>query len=362
MNNKRYVLATLPVEVTSVSATLSPPDTIAAGGVASVGWTGPGDDGDYLAFFPRGETRYATWRYVKDGDPLEIKSPAEPGSYDLVYVQRQDNYRLVSVPVEVVAVSATVTTPSEPQIEGATIPIEWTGPDNEGDYIALFPVGSDRYSSWKYTKDGTPISLPLRASPGDYEVVYVQGTGNKRLASAPLKVAAAQATLSPPASAQIGQSIQVDWTGPGFDRDYIGIYIEGEPRYLHWSYVNKGEPVTLKMPSEPGRYEVGYSLAEGNTVILRVAIDIVSTTAQSSVQGDLIAGQMATVAWDGPDNPGDYIAVTDTGEEGRYLKYSYTRNGSPLQIQLPNEPGNYAIVYKLEGKGKVIGRIPVTVK
>jgi Ca-activated chloride channel family protein len=68
------------------------------------------------------------------------------------------------------------------------------------------------------------------------------------------------------------------------------------------------------------------------------------------------------VIWEGPDNQQDYIAVTKRGDEQSYLTYTYTRDGSPLIVKLPDEPGEYDLTYKLNADNTTLARIPITVK
>src|SRR5699024_11412918 len=52
------------------------------------------------------------------------------------------------------------------------------------------------------------------------------------------------------------------------------------------------------------------------------------------------------INWEGPDYPSDYIATIQPGAGGSdEITYAYTKDGSPLELRLPAEPGDYEIVY-----------------
>jgi Ca-activated chloride channel family protein len=48
-------------------------------------------------------------------------------------------------------------------------------------------------------------------------------------------------------------------------------------------------------------------------------------------------------------------------EEGKYLKYGYTRTGSPLKVQMPDEPGQYELRYVMGQSKRVLARLPIAV-
>ena len=78
-----------PLLVTAVEASLSYPETVAAGEYFQVTWDGPGAAHDYVDVVPvgykdtSGELSYA---YTRDGETLDIRAPEEAGRYDLRYV------------------------------------------------------------------------------------------------------------------------------------------------------------------------------------------------------------------------------------------------------------------------------------
>jgi Ca-activated chloride channel family protein len=69
------------------------------------------------------------------------------------------------------------------------------------------------------------------------------------------------------------------------------------------------------------------------------------------------------VAWQGPNNRGDYISIALPGDGGSSHKaYTYTEKGSPLKLRAPAEPGQYEVRYILEHGRKILARAPITIK
>ena len=59
--------------------------------------------------------------------------------------------------------------------------------------------------------------------------------------------------------------------------------------------------------------------------------------AELSTPAKVTAGGVMQVIWQGPDYARDFIGIGKVGE--RYKRYSYTRDGSPLELKIPDEPG-----------------------
>ncbi|MBY6153198.1 VWA domain-containing protein [Vannielia litorea] len=353
-------LASVNVEVTAVTASVTPPAELPAGGTVQVGWTGPDDQNDYIAVFPAGGDRYTGYTYTRHGSPAAVRLPAEPGRYRIAYVQDVGNTEIASVEVEVTAVTATLTPPAELPM-GGTVPVKWTGPDDQNDYIAVFPAGESQYTGYAYTRHGSPAQVPLPATPGKYRIAYVQDVGNTEIAAVEVEVTAVTATLSAPAAAEQGATVPVEWQGPDFKNDYIAVFPAGESQYTGYTYTRHGSPAQVAMPATPGDYEVAYVLDRGNTVVTRSPITVTAASASVTPQGGGTAGGELLVDWEGPDNKGDYIALFPA-EGGNYTGYAYTAKGSPAKLKLPDAPGAYVVKYVLDRDNTAIAEAPVTVQ
>lgn len=115
--------------------------------------------------------------------------PDEPGSYEIRYHQGQQRTVIAKIPLEVLANTATVAGP--PSVAGGTdFEVEWTGPDNTGDYITIVPSAAPahEYSSYHYTKNGSPGDLTAPLDPGSYELRYMTGGSRSVLARVAIEV------------------------------------------------------------------------------------------------------------------------------------------------------------------------------
>ncbi|MEQ9811435.1 MAG: VWA domain-containing protein, partial [Azospirillaceae bacterium] len=103
-------LASLPVTLTAVSASLDAPAEAAAGDTIQVGWEGPDGPNDYITVVEAGapEGTYTDYARTRNGSPAEITLPDAIGSYEIRYVVQQSGRALASAPITLTAVGATL--------------------------------------------------------------------------------------------------------------------------------------------------------------------------------------------------------------------------------------------------------------
>ena len=117
----------------------------------------------------------------------------------------------------------------ETAVVGSTIEVAWDGPDEKGDVVAITVASRTdttyvyRYSNKTSVEDGSPLKLLMPTKTGDYVVEYSIGSSNERIASVPITLTPATATLTAPATVEVGSTVEVAWTGPAYRRDVIGI-------------------------------------------------------------------------------------------------------------------------------------------
>ncbi|MEL7060886.1 MAG: hypothetical protein AAGN46_12765, partial [Acidobacteriota bacterium] len=172
------------------------------------------------------------------------------------------------------------------------------------------------------------------------------------------------AALVAPSVAVVGSQVEVSWTGPGGDRDFLSIDPEGsdEAFYGDYVYTRKGSPLRLQVPSTPGRYLIRYHSGEsGYPVLGQTPLEVVDTTAQLQSPTTSPAGSTISVGWTGPGNARDFISIDPAGaDDRRYGPYAYTRD-QPVSLDVPDAPGDYEIRYHLAKDYRVIGRVPLEV-
>ena len=87
-------------------------------------------------------------------------------------------------------------------------------------------------------------------------------------------------------------------------------------------------------------------------------LDAATITAPDSV----VAGARFEVLWTGPDNPGDYLTVVTQGAaDASYANFTYTRQGSPMQLTALIEPGAAEIRYVTGRSHTILARRQLTI-
>ena len=84
----KRVIARQPIDIQAAQATLDAPSEIIAEAPLAVNWTGPGAYHDLITIAqPNAKaTKFTTYRYARQGSPAKLKTPKEPGQYELRYV------------------------------------------------------------------------------------------------------------------------------------------------------------------------------------------------------------------------------------------------------------------------------------
>lgn len=269
---------TLPI-VVAMEASVQGPETGAAGATVRVSWTGPDEQGDYVSVAKpeHADTKYETYTNSSRGNPLNVRLPANAGEYEFRYVNQKTRRVLARQPVSVTPVEASVAPPAT-AAAGATVRVAWTGPDYAADYVSVAkPESADnRYETFTYTSRGNPLELRMPADAGSYEVRYVQAQKHQVIGRAPITVTAVSASLEAPSSAAAGATIRVSWSGPGYADDYVSVAKADAAgnRYERYTYTSRGSPLELRMPAEPGSYELRYVQHQGSRVLARKAITV----------------------------------------------------------------------------------------
>ena len=355
MRQERTALATIAFTVTDVTADIIAPAEAVAGSTIEIGWTGPNYDEDYVGIGradAKGAAQWQNWAYTRDGSPLDLEMPAEPGDYLITYFQRQDRTPLASVPITLTAVSASITAPTEASV-GSSIKVAWTGPNYAEDYIGIGRAdanGAAQWENWVYTRDGSPLDLVMPVEPGDYLITYFQRQDRTPLTSVPISLKPVEASLQAPANAPAGSTIDVAWTGPNYDEDYLGIGrvgANGANQWENWAYTRDGAPAKLLIPATPGDYVIRYFVRQDRSAIAETAITVTPVDATLIAPATAAPGATVQIGWTGPDYAEDYIGIGPTGATGaaQWQGWAYTRSGNPATITLPDTPGDYVVQY-----------------
>jgi Ca-activated chloride channel family protein len=368
LDQDRVILASTTIEVVEAAVTIEAPATAVAGSNIAVTWTGPDAQNDYIAVAKpdsRGNQQI-NYTYTRDGSPLKLQMPVDPGTYEVRYILSQDRTVLASTQVEVTAVSGTLDAPAEAPA-GSTVVVNWTGPDYQNDYISVAKTDSrgNQQVNYTYTRDGSPLKLQMPPTPGDYEIRYIISQDRQILFSQPITVTPVTASLSTPTEAPAGSNLIVQWEGPDYQNDYIAVskVNSRDNQQVNYTYTREGSPLKLVMPPNPGTYELRYVQSQDRTVLARETIEISEVTAVLDAPGTGPAGGQIRVDWVGPDYQNDYISIAKVNaKDNKYETFTYTRQGSPLIIKMPKTPGTYEIRYVMRQGNRVLERAQLVVE
>jgi len=246
---------------------------------------------------------------------------------------------------------ATINAPDS-VLAGSYFSVDWTGPDNPSDIIAVVPEGAtNSYGhNSNFTKLGTPLSLLALMDVGPAEVLYITGISRQVLARKTIIITPVSANLDAPDTAIAGSHIDVSWTGPNNEHDFIGIFKKGDGQGF-WSRnhtkTKNGNPLKILVPMEPGEYEIRYASGQDRRTLGQIDLLVEEAEVSLNAQASAIAGSYIDVSWTGPNNENDFIGIFKKEDsQGLWSRnYTKTQNGNPLKVLVPMEPGEYEIRY-----------------
>ena len=273
------VLATTTIELTEPEAQIIlKSKTAEAGSTIELDWIGPNNDGDFLGVSRHNKEGYLQhYTYLYGKHPVQLTLPPEPGLYDIKYMmERHDNKVLATATIQLTAAFASLDAPLT-AMAGTTLSVHWKGPGNHGDYIGISLAAQDGYLQYTYVFDNNPVNLLLPVDAGKYELKYMmEAHSDKVLARRPITLEAAKATIEAPSSAVAGSVIDIQWTGPDNDSDYLAISKAGESGYIQYFYLHHTKPLQITLPNEPGSYDIKYTMEQhGDKVLAKHCIEII---------------------------------------------------------------------------------------
>ncbi|WP_018718164.1 VWA domain-containing protein [Arhodomonas aquaeolei] len=361
------ILARREITVEPVEASLDAPETANVAAPVQVRWQGPDYQDDYVTVArPDADARdYEGYTYTRKGNPLTLTMPPEPGTYELRYIQHEGRKVLARRDITVEAVSASLDAP-ETAKAAAPVQVRWQGPDYQDDYVTVARPddGARDYEGYTYTRDGNPLRLTMPPEAGTYELRYIQHEGRKVLARREIIVEAVEAGLDAPETAKAAEPVLVTWQGPDYQDDYVTVARpdDGARDYEGYTYTRDGNPLRLTMPPEAGTYELRYIQHEGRKVLAQRRITVEPVEASLDAPARAAAGGSIQVRWQGPDYRDDYVTLARPDDGPRdYESYTYTRDGNPLSLSTPAEPGAYELRYIQHEGRRIIATTPLEV-
>ncbi len=249
-----------------------------------------------------------------------------------------------------------------PPIQGGKVLVNFSGaPAGDANWITIVQKTDvdSAYLDWQNVKTASgTLELNVPEQEIEYQIRYalVNPDGSSRIVgrSAPFTPKRIPAALEAPNQATALDTLEVRWTGPNNPSDYVTIVKKGasEGSYTDYFYTRDGNPGKLKLPLEPGEYELRYSSdSSSRTLASRPLLIKAAAVGTYDLQAPLEAleGSRIQILWKGPNNPGDYItAVPKDASIGTYTNYFYTRDGNPGLLTLPLGAGEYELRYSTE--------------
>jgi hypothetical protein len=176
---------------------------------------------------------------------------------------------------------------------------------------------------------------------------------------------AQSASVKAASTAEVGSKLQVHWTGPAAQGDFVSIDAAGTPDHVYgpYAYPSRGNPLTLLVPTTSGNYEIRYHVgASGYRVLARTPLTVTDVAATLEAASTVEAGGSLRVTWKGPNHPGDFISIDPAGApDTTYGNYAYPAKGNPVEVRAPDQPGDYLLRYHLANSYRVIGSVPLKV-
>jgi Ca-activated chloride channel family protein len=337
-----------------------------------VAWTGPADDGDYVAIArveDRGATEYDFANLGKDTPPVSLATPATPGAYELRYVSpRRTPAVLARAPITILEATATLEAP-DAVMATAQLTVKATGPEGARHWIGFAPKGSPATAYLDYerpTGAASEVVLTAPAEAGEYELRYVLNESERVLASRPIRVTPAGATLEAPDEVMAGARIKVRASGPDDPAHWIGFAPAGSPPASYLDYARPTGPVSeveLQAPVKPGTYELRYVLNESEKIAASRTVRVVDAQASIEAPASVRAGERITVTARGPEGGSHWIGFAPAGSPPSAFR-DYQRPTGPtsvVELTAPDEPGDYEIRYVLNESERVLVSRPIKV-
>ncbi len=172
------------------------------------------------------------------------------------------------------------------------------------------------------------------------------------------------ASVKAAAQVRAGGALEVHWTGPNTAADFVSIDAAGAPgtNYGPYAYLSAGNPLSLRAPEQPGKYELRYHLGASYVVLATAPLVVTEVSATFEVAPSVEIGGALSVTWTGPNNSGDFVSIDKVGSDDHtYGNYAYAAQANPLEVRAPDAAGDYLVRYHLGSTYRVIGSRPLRV-
>ncbi|HYF55919.1 MAG TPA: VWA domain-containing protein [Salinarimonas sp.] len=222
------------------------------------------------------------------------------------------------------------------------------------------------------------VSGAIRVAPGTYRIaaaapgrtgsleVEIRAGGPDRVV-VPLTGALPGAEIAPEApSAPAAGRIGVRWSGPDAAGDYLAVARAdgGTLETGFYAFARDGNPATLRVPGEPGAYELRYVHGATEAVLARAPLAVTPVSASVKAPAGGMAGREIAVSFTGPRAPEDWIGIVPVGAAPESYEsglWESVTDQSEVRLRLPGAAGAYEVRYVAGLAGKVLAMQPIAV-
>lgn len=282
-------LARRPIQIVMPKTSLSAPATVPIATEFKVDWSGPSQSNEFITLVPLAtpERAYKDYKYARgDGSgSVTLTTPAQPGEYELRYMTGSKRVVIGRRALTVGDLEASIEFAPNAG-SGSRLSVAWRGPGHARDFITIVDPEAElrEYGDYTYTKS-SPLEVLVPEAPGEYEVRYLTADSARILARGKLIVGAATASLAAAEQVEADTELEVRWTGPNNDLDYIAITKVGDPKTdLEYSYSKRGNPALLGVPKEPGEYELHYLTGRDHHSLAKRALTVTPAAAPGNLR------------------------------------------------------------------------------
>lgn len=280
---------------------------------------------------------------------------------------------VVAVSTEPALPPATATLEAPDSVSAvSSVTVRFTGPADRGDFIGLYRAAATAGElevtyAWVASAENGEVKVPTPAAAGAYELRYVSALRNAAvLAQRPLTVTEVEGSIEGPAEASTGTRITVRASGPAAARHWIGFAPAGSDAGAFLDYqrpTGEQSEVELKVPAEPGDYELRYVLNESERVLVSRPIKVVAASVYVRGPAEVPAGAVIEVEAAGPFDNSHWIGFAPAGSDaGSYRDYTRPVDGQTrYSLRAPGEPGDYELRYVLNESAAVAASQPIRV-
>ncbi|WP_322894257.1 MULTISPECIES: hypothetical protein [unclassified Yoonia] len=208
---------------------------------------------------------------------------------------------------------------------GFTYSIRWTGEAGQTDFLGFVPQGADGANSsasfgpiniGQDLNPRNPVSRTAPAEPGMYDLIIRSSAGLGVIARQPVEVVPPAMGFDPIGSVEPGTRVDFTFRAPSQLGERVVLAEIDQPvddfRRIGWDYaLAKNGLVTMRVPAEPGEYEIRYLNASAREIMFsrRFGVGIQFEDADLTTTDDL-AAQAATAR--GAPTQDDIAAVPAT--------------------------------------------------